>query len=152
MKKLLAFALIAAVALVGCKTTEKPTVDSSEQTHWVNHIYDETVSWPNGALMWANVHGFDEGPGQTYWIGVDVRSFGFRAADYVVKCKNKSTYDDFLYTAWHDTEKFLSKMREDSRVNCKRGSDVNIEFIFRWSDDDKTFDVHLSTDDYAEEK
>lgn len=134
-------------------TPAKPSIlGSPEQTHWINHIHDETVTWPNGALMWANVHGFDEGPGKVYWIGVDVRSFGIRCADYVVKCHNKATYDDFLYTALHDTQKFLYKMREDSRVNYRYGDDVNVEFVFRWGGDKKTFDVHLSTDSYAEEK
>ena len=42
---------------------KKSAFDSSEQTHWVNHIHDETVTWPNSAMMWMNVHGFDEGPG-----------------------------------------------------------------------------------------
>lgn len=156
MKKLIILAAIAALACTGCKTcrhgTDGKELSSTEQTHWVNHIHDESVFWPNGAAMWANVHGFDEGPGQTYYVGMDIRSFGFRTADYVVKCKNKSTYDDFLYCAIHDPQKLLYKMRDDSRMRCSRGDDVNIEFIFRWGDDDKTFDVHLATDDYAEEK
>lgn len=125
---------------------------STEQVHWVNHTFDETVTWPNGALMWANVHGFDQGPGNTYWVGVDVRSFGIRVADYVVECKNKSTYDDYLDCAVNDTKKFLYKMREDSRVTCSKGSDVNVEFIFKWGDEEKTFNVHLATDQFAEEK
>lgn len=125
---------------------------SSEQVHWVNHIYDETVSWPNKGMMWANVHGFDEGPGATYWVGIDVRSFGFRAADYIIKCKNKSTYDEYIREANRDMPNVLYKMRSDSRLNYKSGSDVNIEYIFRWGGDDKSFDVHLATDSYAEEK
>lgn len=128
------------------------TLKSTEQVHWINHIFDETVTWPNGALMWANVHGFDEGPGQIYWVGVDLRSFGIRVADYIIKCKNKSTYDDFIYTASHDTEKFLNKMKTDSRVNYRHGNEVNIEYVFKWGGSEKTFDVHLSTDHYAEEK
>lgn len=156
MKKLIMLAAIAALACAGCKTAKKSDsqkeLSSTEQTHWVNHIHDESVSWPNGAAMWANVHGFDEGPGQTYYVGMDIRSFGFRAADYVIKCKNKSTYDDFLYCAIHNPQKILNKMREDSRMRCTRGDDVNIKFIFRWGRDDKSFDVHLNTDDYAEEK
>ena len=125
---------------------------STEQVHWVNHTYDETVTWPNGALMWANVHGFDEGPGQVYWVGVDVRSFGIRCADYLVKCKSKAVYDDYIDCATRNTTKFLYKMREDSRVNCINGADVNIEFVFRWGGEEKCFDVHLSGDQFAEEK
>lgn len=132
-------------------TFKKPILGSPEQVHWVNHIYDETVSWPNKGMMWANVHGFDEGPGSVYWVGIDVRSFGIRVADYVVKCKNRQTYDDFIYAAWHDPEKVLYKIREDSRINDRKGSDVNIEFVFKWGDEDKSFDVRLSTDIYGEE-
>lgn len=131
---------------------KKPEVASSEQTHWVNHIFDETVTWPNSAMMWMNVHGFDEGPGQTYWVGLDGRSFGIRIADYVIKCKTKALYDEYIHAATHDPTKVLYKMREDSRLNYKYGDDVNIDFMFRWSDEDKHFDVHLGTDSYAEEK
>ena len=131
---------------------KKPSLASSEQTHWVNHIYDETVTWPNSALMWANLHGFDEGPGQTYWLGIDVRSFGIRCADYVLKFKRKSLYDEYREYAFRDPTKVLYKMREDSRLNYKYGDDVNVDFMFRWGDEDKHFDVHLGTDSYAEEK
>jgi len=126
--------------------------NSSTQDHWINHIYDETVTWPNKALMWANVHGFDEGPGQTYWVGLDIRSFGIRVADYIVKCKNKSTYNEYISSAVHNTENFLYKMRQDSRMNYRYGNDVNVEFNFKWGGETKSFDVHLSTDSYAEEK
>jgi len=136
--------------LFGCFRRRK--LASAEQVHWINHTLDETVFWPNGGAMWANVHGFDEGPGQTYWVGVDVRSFGFRAADYIVKCKNKATYDDYLDCAINDTTKFLGKMKNDARMNCRNGSDVNIEYIFKWGGEEKTFDVHLGTDWLAEEK
>ena len=134
------------------KVFKKKALGSSEQEHWVNHIYDETVSWPNSALMWMNLHGFDEGPNQTYWVGMDFRSFGIRVADYVVRCKSKEIYNEYIKAAFNDPAKVLYKMREDSRLNYKYGDDVNIEFIFKWGDDDKSFDVHLSTDSYAEEK
>ena len=131
---------------------KKRKFKSTEETHWVNHIYDETVTWPNKALMWCNVHGFDEGPGSVYWVGLDIRSFGIRCADYIIKCKNKSTYNKWINLASNDTPSVLSAMKADSSLNLINGDDVNIEFIFRWGDDDKTFDVHLSGDWYAEEK
>ena len=130
----------------------KPKLKSTEQTYWVNHIYDETKFWPNKGCMWANVHGF-EGLNQdgswTYWVGVDIRSFGIRTADYIIRCKNKALYDEYVNEYVED---MLHKMRGDSRLNYKYGDDVNIEFIFRWGDSEKTFDVHLGTDSYAEEK
>lgn len=125
------------------------TLNSSEQTHWVNHIYDQTKCWPNTGGMYANVHGFDEGPGSVYWVGVDMRAFFIRCADYVIKCKNKSTYDEYVNMR---AEEVLTVMRHDPRLVCHDGDDVNIDFMFRWGDEDKHFDVHLDGDFYAEEK
>ena len=69
----------------------KPKIQSTEQTHWVNHIHDETVSvggsW--GTAQWANLHGFDEGPGAVYWVGLDCRCWGIRIADYLTP-KNRN--------------------------------------------------------------
>lgn len=127
-------------------------LSSTEEIHWINHIYDETVSWPNKGMMWANVHGFDEGPGQTYWVGIDIRSFGFRAADYIIKCKNKSTYDKWIDKAFRDMEGILNALKNDPSLNIKHGDDVEIKFIFKWNDNDKSFNVRFSTDYYAEEK
>ena len=67
--------------------------------------------------MWCNVHGFDEGPGSTYWVGMDLRSFGIRVADYIIKCKNKSTYDKWIDKASRDTEHVLSAMKDASELN-----------------------------------
>ena len=132
----------------------KKASNSQEQEHWVNHIYDETTFWPNSAGMWANVHGFQEGgPGNwVYWVGFDVRTIGIRTADYVIRCTNKATYDEYIREAFSNPTGLLYKMRNDSRLNYSYGSDVNVEFIFKWGDDDKSFDVHLGTDSYAWEK
>ena len=136
----------------------KPQSNSAEQIHWVHHIYDETTFWPNSAGMWANVHGFQEASSDgadgswVYWVGFDIRTIGIRSADYVIRCKNKATYDEYIYEAFHNPTGLLHKMRSDSRLNYSYGSDVNVEFIFKWGDDDKSFDVHLGTDSYAWEK
>lgn len=134
------------------KLIKKLILKSTEQTHWVNHTYDETVTWPNKALMWCNVHGFEEGSGAIYWVGLDIRSFGIRVADYVIKCKNKATYDKYIYKATHDMEDVLSTMKSDSNLNLIAGDDVETKFIFRWGDEDKSFNVRLFGDWYAEEK
>ncbi len=130
---------------------EKKTV-KSEQTIWVHHIYDETIFWPNSAAMWCNAHGFNQGSGQIYWIGLDMRSFGIRAADYLIKCKNRETYDKYINKASRDIEHFLSAMKYDPNLNVINGDDVNTEFIFRWGGEEKTFNLHLGWDWYAEEK
>ena len=134
------------------KTFSRWRFKSAEQTHWVNHIYDETVVWPNKAAMWCNVHGFDEGPGSTYWIGLDFRSFGIRTADYIIKCKNKKTYDRYIYEANHNIEGILNSMKYNPDLRTVSGDNVNTEFIFRWGDDDKSFNLHLGWDCYSEEK
>lgn len=130
-------------------------LSSVEQIHWVNHIHDETVSvggsW--GTAQWANLHGFDEGPGVTYWVGLDCRCWGIRMADYVIKCKNKATYDRYIEIATRKgASDFLHAALNDSALNARRGGDVEIEFVFKWGDEDKSFNVRLAGDLFAEEK
>ncbi len=134
------------------KFLHKRKFKSTEWTHWVNHIYDQTVTWPNKALMWCNIHGFDEGPGDTYWIGLDIRSFGIRSADYLIKCKNKATYDKYINKASRDMESILSAMKSDPNLKLTTGDDINIEYIFRWGGEEKSFDMRLGWDWYVEEK
>ena len=135
--------------------TKKPGFKSVVQTHWVNHILDETVSvggsW--GTAQWANLHGFDEGPGAVYWVGLDCRCWGIRMADYLIKCKNKATYDRYVEIAKRKgASDFLHAALYDSALNVRRGGDVEVEFVFRWGDSDKSFNVRLAGDLYAEEK
>ena len=136
-------------------STNKGKLGSTEQEHWVNHIHDETVSvggnW--GTVQWANLHGFDEGPGVTYWVGLDCRCWGIRAADYVIKCKTRQMYDKYIDIAVHKgASDFLQAALNDSALNVRRGGDVETEFIFKWGGDEKTFNVRLPGDLYAEEK
>ena len=80
---------------------KKPTLTSREEVHWVNHICDEFIPPPTPAVQWYNLHGFDEGPGVVYWVGLDCRNFGIRSADYVIRCKTKVLYDEYVEAA-HD--------------------------------------------------
>jgi hypothetical protein len=43
-------------------------------------------------------------------------------------------------------------MKSDPNLTLLTGDDVNIEYIFRWGSEDKSFDIHLGWDWYAEEK
>ena len=106
------------------KWLKKKISNSTEETHWVYHIHDETVVWPNKAMMWANLHGFNEGPDAVYWIGLDIRTFGIRSADYLIKCKNKATYDKYIAKAANDPTGLLSAMKNDSNLSMKTGDDV----------------------------
>ena len=135
-----------------CIRAIKKIFHSTEEVHWVNHIHDESVFWPNSAAMWCNVHGFDEGPGTTYWIGMDIRTFGIRSADYIIKCKNKETYDKYLDMACHDIEHILRTMKSDDALAVTEGNDLETKFIFKWGGEEKTFNLRLMTDWYAEEK
>ena len=130
-------------------TKKHNKLSSRDEEHWVNHIYDESKIYPSGHVQWVNVHGFDEGPGAVYWVGFDSRYMGIRIADYVIKCKNKSTYDEYVNAYVEDV---LQKMLNDSRLSVLSGDDVGTEFIFRWGDEDKSFNVRLSGDRLAVEK
>jgi hypothetical protein len=43
-------------------------------------------------------------------------------------------------------------MREDTRMKYMDGNDMDVEYSFRWGDDEKTFHLHVFGDSYAEEK
>lgn len=127
---------------------------STEQTHWVNHIHDYTSFWPNCAAMYGNVHGFEEGEGdgKVYWLGIDIRCFFARTADYLIKFRSKALYDEYAEASDRAANETLKKMLYDQRLNVRRGGDVNIDFIFRWGNEDKHFDVHAAGDAFGEEK
>lgn len=137
--------------LCALKKNKNP-LGSTEQVHWVNHICDEFIPPPTPAVQWYNLHGFNEGPDVVYWVGLDCRNFGIRSADYVIKCKTKATYDKYVNIAHDGGSAFLQKALHDSALNLRRGGDVGIEFIFKWGDEEKTFNVRLPGDFYAEEK
>ncbi len=129
--------------------------DSVEQTYWVNHICDDYVNASQKAVgMYANLHGFEGivDDKWIYWVGVDIRFLGIRCADVVIRCKNKSTYDHWIYLAQQDLDHICQAVREDSNLICKDGDDVEVDFMFRWGDEEKHFNVRFGTDRYAEEK
>ena len=164
MKKGIIAALIALVVIVGlavgvayvslhCGQTSSPTtqLNSSDQNHWVNVIDDTEVFWPNSAAMYANLWGFDEGPGQTYWMALDIRTFFIPIADFVLKFKNKETFDRYWQIAQFGGSDVLKAVECDKNMRMYRG-EINTNFIFRWGNDDRNFDVYLPGDMYAEEK
>lgn len=158
MKRLITLAVVAILALTGCKTAENTdSRGSTEQTHWVNHIHDDTIFNPTGTqntwgtIPWINIHGFEEAGG-IYWVGADSRCWGIRMSDMVIRCKNKATYDKYIKIAEDGGSALLRTAERDSTFNMRRGDKVNTEFIFKWGNDDKSFDVRLKGDFYAEEK
>ena len=70
----------------------------------------------------------------------------------IVKCKSKEIYDEYIKAASFSTSEFLHKALADSRLNVKRGNDVEIKFVFRWGDEDKSFNVSGKGDLLGEEK
>ena len=143
------------------KSKNKVILSSTEENHWVNHICDEYVNADQKSVGgYANLHGFQEGceGNWTYWVGVDMRWLGIRIADVVIKCKTKSMYDYYINLVKHGNEfhsgvnLIAQAVREDSRLWCRDGDDVETEFIFKWGDEEKSFDVHLGGDRYAEER
>ena len=133
----------------------KKKLNSTEQVYWVNHICDDYVNASQKAVgMYANLHGFEGivDDKWVYWVGVDTRFIGIRVADVIIYCKNKSTYDYWIDFVRHDLDHICRAVREADNLWCRDGDEVNIEFVFRWGGEEKTFDVHLGTDRYAEEK
>lgn len=130
---------------------------SATREYWVNHTYDETIHFKEAAGGWCNVHGF-EGidsscpDGWRRWVGLDYRWLGIRIQDVVIECKTKAMYDKWLHNAHYNTHSVINGVLEDSALDGRKGDNVNIEWVFRWGDDDKSFDVHLSGDRYAIEK
>ena len=143
------------------KSKNKVILSSTEDNHWVNHICDVYVNADQKSVGgYANLHGFQEGceGNWTYWVGVDIRWCGIRITDVVIKCKTKSMYDYYINLVQHGNEfhsgvnLIAQAVRDDPRLWCRDGDDVETEFIFKWGDEDKSFDVHLGGDRYAEEK
>ena len=137
------------------------TLKGDEQTHWVDHICDEYVNADQkSAGGYANLHGFREGceGNWTYWVGVDLRWCAIPIADVVIKCKTEKMYNKYINLVKHGNQfhtgpsLIAQAVREDPDLWCRNGDDVDTEFIFRWGDKDKDFDVYLSGDRYAEEK
>ena len=133
---------------------KKKKLDSTEQTHWVHHIYDTTFPAHKAAAGgWVNVHGFKEGSegNWIYWVGFDHRSFGIRVQDEVIKCKTEEMYDKYIGYGPNNWE-IHNAMKRDPKLNTRSGDEVETEFIFRWGDEDKSFNVRFSLDQYGEEK
>ena len=130
---------------------------SSTKEYWVNHTYDETIHFKEAAGGWCNVHGFacaDQScpDGYRRWVGLDYRWLGIRMQDVVIECKTQRVYDKWIHEAHYDTHSVINEVLFDSELFGNQGDNVNIECVFKWGDEDKSFDVHLSGDRYAIEK
>ena len=102
--------------------------------------------------MYCNLHGFEEAGG-VYWVGIDIRFIGIRCQDILIKCHNKSTYDYWIDRVLHQgPDGIVEDVRDADNLNCQDGEDVNIEFIFKWGDDEKNFNIHVWGDILAEER
>ena len=109
--------------------------------------YDHSVPVP-GICCWNNVWGFKDNCG--YWYAcVDMRCFGIRVQDIVVKCKNEETYK--LYLKLCESSAIINAVFHDPRLTAKEGDDVNVNFRFHHDGDTKEFDIHCSSDRYAYE-
>ena len=80
---------------------------------------------------------------------MDYRYLGIRIEDYVLKFKNKATYDEYVNLCPED---FLPKLKSDPRMDMRYGGSVETYFAFKWGGEEKTFNVRLDSDRYAEEK
>ena len=112
------------------------------------YSYDHSVPVP-GVMCWNNVWGFKDKDG--FWYAcVDMRVFGIRVQDIVVKCKSLDTYK--LYLKLCESNAIINAVFQDPRLEAKKGDEVNTNFIFHFSKETKNFNIHNSTDRYAYEK
>lgn len=121
---------------------------SREETYSnVDHFYDHTaVQTPPPS--WNNIHGFLDSSG-FYWAAVDMRSWGIRVQDIVVKCstKKKAEY-------WIDLMQKSAKVIDTikCRDGHKSGSEINTNFIFNCADGyNKNFNISGGSDFYLED-
>ena len=144
-----------AITMIIERLVKKSKLKSTEKTIWVNHILDETMSSKQAAGGWKNMHGFysEDLEGIHWWLGIDSRFLGIRLQDVVVRFNDEYTYNKWVEEARRTTgTSIINKVLEDSNFKGWRGDNYNVEFIFRWGDSDKTFDVHLHDDRYGEQK
>lgn len=133
----------------------KAKLKSSEKTIWVNHILDETLYPSSANPGWKNLHGFysEDMDGIHWWIGIDSRILGIRVQDVVVRFNDEKTYKAWVSEAkagWGTS--IINKVLNDPDFRGWNGSDYNVEFVFRWGGESKSFNVHLDGDRYGEQK
>ena len=130
---------------------------NTEMGIYCNHIFRDVINADQKSVGgYAVVHGFEQS--DCWWIGVDLRWCGIPIADVVIKFKTRKLYDEYIHLLQHGDQfhtgpsLIANKVRDDKRLNCTMGDDMDTEFTFYWDGDDKDFHVHLMGDRYAEEK
>lgn len=111
------------------------------------HFYDHTaVQTPPPS--WNNIHGFKTLDGY-YWAGCDMRSWGIRVQDILVKCSTKEKADYWI-GLMQSSNKVIDTIK--TRDGHKSGSQVDTKFTFYCTDgSDKSFNMTGSSDFYYED-
>ena len=121
---------------------------SKEKTYSdVDHFYNHTsVQIPPPS--WNNIHGFKT-LDNYYWAGCDMRSWGIRVQDILVKCSTKEKADYWI-GLMQNSNRIIDTIK--TRDDHKTGSQVDTKFTFYCADgSDKSFNMTGSSDLYYED-
>lgn len=129
-------------------TFNSNNIKSENRDIYTVYNYDHSVPVP-GICCWNNVWGFQDDKG--YWYAcVDMRCFGIRVQDIVVKCQDLSVYK--MYLKLCESSAIINAVFSDDRLIANTGDKVNINFVFHHDGDTKEFNIHNNADRYAYEK
>lgn len=110
------------------------------------HNYERTVV-QTPPPSWNNIHAYETY--KCYWAAVDMRSWGIRVQDIIVKCDSveKQVYWRELMTK---SAKIIDTIK--CRDNYKTGKEINTEFVFHCTDGStKSYNMTGSGDLYLED-
>lgn len=119
------------------------------------HLYNHTHV-QSAFMAWNNVHGFRAEDG-TYYACSDMRSFGARVQNIIVKCKSKAVYDNMI-EAMADTPTILDIMNHTYELHLLhapiRGNEHprTYQFVVPNEDYEKEFNFNSWVDFFAEER
>lgn len=128
--------------------------DTVREYH-VTLLFKETIYIKQAAGSWVNIYGFemrDDNGELRRWIGLDDRWLGIRVQDVLLEFKSVNCYSKWKEKAHYDSSSIINDCLTSSDLIGMPGDIVNIEWIFKWGDESKNFDIHLSMDRFAIEK
>ena len=105
------------------------------------HLYDHTAVQPT-LMCWNNVHGFQTEDG-TLYACADMRIWGARAQNIVVKCATQGVYQDMIDNM-EDTSRILDIMNHTYSAH-------NVRLPWRGDRFPATYRFHVPSEDYEKD-
>lgn len=129
------------------KENKKNLGSSTRAMNNCQHFYDHTAI-QSPPPSWNNIHGFLDSDGY-YWAAVDMRSWGIRVQDIVIKCSTKKKAEYWI-GLMQVSAKIIDTVR--CRDEHQTGSKINTNFVFNCADGySKNFNISGSSDFYLED-